>query len=877
MSLERIGFTGSTQTTAAPVKTSNIQGTLNLLNPTTTSVRYILEPSGGLRFTNPQTVRTLDSLRQNSETFLYDCPESPGTYLESVAVLGRVFDTQLNAEVSLEIAKIPVNFVCTSTTLELLSSPVKETIEGYTEGGTFIYEKRFVTTVVKNKSVQVLNYKATSLQPFNKILKETREVPASSRDFVDLLLECPDGAGSYAGSTDLISNDVSPITYASVPVELECLESPKPTLTPAEANQPAIGGAQSDPHMFTFDGMHYEGQKAGEFILAKSLLSDGFEIQARFEDVSDSQVWSATTALALRLEGFRIGVYLKNGNWSFRVNGVEVFLQNGTYDVGNGIKISGLGNDFSISSKNGFAVRFNGSSSIDYMQVMIPPRIRGQVRGWLGDADGNEFNDFRLRNGVQLKSPIDITKLMDFLESWRINLGESLFDYESGTSNLGFTNINFPQDKKYFDIFAPIAQLPVEARAKAEDICKDAKIITPEIFRNCVFDVGLTGDEIWARVAEKVDPANLFVAIVPSNIILNVDEFTDLYAFATHKKAVAELIWSSTGGVLTVLGEGIVRFNASSVIGSFRVRASLQDDPSIFDEISITVLPRRVEYVRWSPDGQKLAYSGAGTWVIDSNTRQELTALTGDSAAELNWNSNNLQLWTGNYVVWNVLTNASQYLEGSAVFDWSPDGRFVVTSNFDSPTVIRDAVSGEQLRVLSTLSAEFVDWSADGSRVAIGNGFYLEIWDVQLNQLVYEESSPLINHKYLFGLSFSPDSSRLMLKVERDPGYSLEIEILDARTGMKLQSSRCGYLSECGVARWSPDSNSIAFANYQFGGATMKIYDSSTFSEIQSFDELIGKVKSLDWHPNGRWLAVVEANNQVSVWDVQTKLLVFRL
>jgi hypothetical protein len=45
-----------------------------------------------------------------------------------------------------------------------------------------------------------------------------------------------------------------------------------------------------------------------------------------------------------------------------------------------------------------------------------------------------------------------------------------------------------------------------------------------------------------------------------------------------------------------------------------------------------------------------------------------------------------------------------------------------------------------------------------------------------------------------------------MLKVERDPGYSLEIEILDARTGMKLQSSKCGYLSECGVARWSPDS-----------------------------------------------------------------------
>src|SRR5262249_13275931 len=49
---------------------------------------------------------------------------------------------------------------------------------------------------------------------------------------------------------------------------------------------PPGGGSNGDPHLHTFDGLPYEFQAAGEFVLARSTVG-GFEVQARQQPITN--------------------------------------------------------------------------------------------------------------------------------------------------------------------------------------------------------------------------------------------------------------------------------------------------------------------------------------------------------------------------------------------------------------------------------------------------------------------------------------------------------------------------------------------------------------------------------------------------------------
>jgi hypothetical protein len=804
----------------------------------------------------------------------YTCPDAGANFSSGFEVAYRTNRLLPDKNLEVLIAKVPITVNCTPkmTSLSLLSQPIKETIEGYTdEGGTFVYESRFVTTVVKNNSTQTVQYKAKSQAPFNKVLREAREAPADSRDFVDVLLNCPNGAGSYSGTTDLVSNDPTPAVYAVVPVDLECKETPKPTLTPAEAQRPAIGGAHSDPHLFTFDGTHYEGQKAGEFILAKSLLSDGFQIQARFEDVFDSQIWSATTAVAMRLEGYRIAIYLKNGTWRFRVNGAEVFLTNNVYAVSGEIKLHQSSNGIDVSSATGYSIRLGTyGTTVDMLEVQIPSRSRGQVRGLLGDADGNQLNDFKLRNGLQAKSPITIAGLLDFLESWRIGLSESLFDYEIGESTTKFNDFTFPQNKSYFEMFGvtaipfpPMIMLAPEPRAIAEDICKTAKITTPAIFRNCVFDVGLTGDEIWARVAERIDPANLFVAIIPEQIEIYPSDTTSLQAFATHKKAVSELVWSTTGGTLTPASDEVIQYTAPTNFGTYKIRASLAEDPTVFDEIVVKVSVDTPNTINWNfADSILLATATrTATWnpittMIETLSvgRNLVAAITRDGAKWVVNNGVSLQIQNAQGLVCELTDNSvgiqsvnlntdDRIVIGvgqTTIFAWELSTCHLLWQKSESPQSISvannifaylesDMIGGVNLQtgVLEwELRPDFYASVAIAlhpleTQIAVFRpGMGIILFSTATREQIGAISTTLYNGTRL---QYSPDGTKILLFSSQE---SVVYNVASGQHIVTLQHSSAT------VSVWNPTSSSIAVLE----DGSIRIYDATTGQRKQSLN-----------------------------------------
>ena len=60
----------------------------------------------------------------------------------------------------------------------------------------------------------------------------------------------------------------------------------------------------SDPHVLTFDGLKYDCQGGGDFILSKSMDSD-FELQGRFYQVPGStggkNMWISTHSMQTRM------------------------------------------------------------------------------------------------------------------------------------------------------------------------------------------------------------------------------------------------------------------------------------------------------------------------------------------------------------------------------------------------------------------------------------------------------------------------------------------------------------------------------------------------------------------------------------------------
>lgn len=82
----------------------------------------------------------------------------------------------------------------------------------------------------------------------------------------------------------------------------------------------------------------------------------------------------------------------------------------------------------------------------------------------------------------------------DFAESWRIQQAVSIFTYfEPDESTETYTDRNFPP------VILTAKDLPEDQYNQAKIICENAGISNPVHLDSCILDVGLTGDEDFAK------------------------------------------------------------------------------------------------------------------------------------------------------------------------------------------------------------------------------------------------------------------------------------------------------------------------------------------------------------------------------------------
>lgn len=300
-----------------------------------------------------------------------------------------------------------------------------------------------------------------------------------------------------------------------------CAVSTDPIDTPQQ------GRSYGDPHINTYDTLHYSFQTLGEYILSES--EDGsFQVQARQGRVANRDNLSLNTAVAMNVCGHRVAVYIRNipdgGQVPVWIDGEPTPMED-VQPLDNGGEVQRLGSgDYAIIWPSGDQVRLNtitvgGDRFLNIMPI-ISAAHASDMRGLLGNFNGRSDDDLMSRDGrvipaqssysvatnaldSVLPAAIPVRQVEDayfdnlyrqFGDSWRVRPEESLFDYAPGQSTATFTDRGFPDQ-----IFTLNQASPMQVESAVET-CRQAGV-DEELMDGCVFDVAATGESGFTNAA----------------------------------------------------------------------------------------------------------------------------------------------------------------------------------------------------------------------------------------------------------------------------------------------------------------------------------------------------------------------------------------
>ena len=268
-------------------------------------------------------------------------------------------------------------------------------------------------------------------------------------------------------------------------------------------NNGADADIWGDPHLNTFDGFSYDLQAAGEYVLFEAHAGEPLTVQGRFEPLGETVVpecgdLSWNTAAATVIAGKRVTARVYP-EWEVRIDGELVEGPDDVPELDDGASIILDSDSVSMGWPEGEFVEFHRRRTRTpslTVEATLPPHRRGQIRGLLGQFDGDRTTDLVLPNGTILEQPGSFEDLYEVLApSWRVRKADSLFDYHDGEDADSFLIDGFPS--------APIAiaDLPEDLAAEAEETCLSEGVSDAHNLAACTLDVICFDDPGYAQAA----------------------------------------------------------------------------------------------------------------------------------------------------------------------------------------------------------------------------------------------------------------------------------------------------------------------------------------------------------------------------------------
>lgn len=191
--------------------------------------------------------------------------------------------------------------------------------------------------------------------------------------------------------------------------------------------------SHGDVHIFTPDGLTYDFQDGGEFILLASQDGQAAVHTRQTVHANDTTV-SSNTAVAFLVGTDVLEFYSDEGGQRFYLNGESHSLPETDFQFegGGALRFDGQGKSgprYLIDWPNGeLTARVNIYAG--FLNVGVSATA-GVYSGLIGNLDGNPLNDMLPRRGAQLICPpADAAQLARFGDSWRLTVDQTLLRSE---------------------------------------------------------------------------------------------------------------------------------------------------------------------------------------------------------------------------------------------------------------------------------------------------------------------------------------------------------------------------------------------------------------------------------------------------------------
>ncbi len=308
--------------------------------------------------------------------------------------------------------------------------------------------------------------------------------------------------------------------------------------------------------------------------------------------------------------------------------------------------------------------------------------------------------------------------------------------------------------------------------------------------------------------------------------------------------------------------------------------------------------------VNWSPDGQYLSGSGAGTYNFKVYSFDGASFISlgnsinihggAGSLYSASWHATGLFVAVGGARGTANYTNRFYGFDGTATtsllgsmfdhgasvvwsVDWSPDGRYLAIGGNSASNVTHRVYSFDG-SVTVTLpgcnkdhgsQVRSVNWSPDGKFLAIGGfegtgGYEIRVYSFDgtgLTELIGCRKdvgvSPLVDP--VDSVSWSPDGKYLAVGGQDDadpgPGYDFRVYSFDGSSLTLLDLKDHGVGAFVRTASWSSDGKYLATVGDSGLSTRVYLFDGSSLGLLDDGDHG-GGVFSTSWYPDDRYLAL---------------------
>jgi hypothetical protein len=264
------------------------------------------------------------------------------------------------------------------------------------------------------------------------------------------------------------------------------------------ATSQCVGGTSiGDTHLTNFNGLYYDFQASGVFLLAET--DPDFVVQTR--QASGAPMWpnaSVNKAVAMQMGKNRVAVCIEPTR--FVVDGKQKNLGDGASLALPGVRVTRNGSTYVFMRPDGKNVRAELDSAWINVSVNLGSKTPvAIVHGLLGNANGNTGeDDLAARDKTVLPQPVSFADLYQrYGDSWRVPPAESLPAQLCGDRRIESGNPGRP-------FYA--GDLTPKIREQARGVCVAAGVKEQTLLEACTLDIAVLGNRTAAKVFARSKP-----------------------------------------------------------------------------------------------------------------------------------------------------------------------------------------------------------------------------------------------------------------------------------------------------------------------------------------------------------------------------------